>query len=136
MVDYQADLDFVKHFISSLDIDEGSNEYRLALVLFKTLSDCQDFYLGFYANNSNITDDLLDYREKKISLNNTSLDAFLWLCGGVASIEVFEQIFLQPFDNDIINLINSKIEAKSIDLEYIYESFCKNPNQNILKLIL
>lgn len=136
MVKVQADLDFVRHFIDSIGIVEGSNDYKLAIILFRTLNDCQDFYTGFYARNNGITDDLLDYREKKISLNDVSLDTFLWLCEGSARRETFENVFLQNFDSDSIDLINEKIESGEIGLEYIYESFCKNSNLNILKLIL
>lgn len=115
---------------------KDGEELRLAKVLLKTVENCRDFYIGFFGRNRLLIDDLLDYREKRLSLEEMSLYKFLWLCDGEINRDVFEQVFLQPFDVDDIFLIEEAVIEGRTTLEEIYNSFQKNPNENILKNVL
>lgn len=109
---------------------------NLVKVLFKTIDECQSFYQDYYKRNANIIDDLLDYREYKLSIWNTSLEQYLEMCD-LSGIKIaFEETFLQPFIDQEVELIERAISNESVTLEYIYKSFQKNVNKNIMKYVL
>jgi hypothetical protein len=45
--------------------------------LFKSIDECQSFYRHFYKRNPYLIDDLLDYREYKLSILNIFLKKHL-----------------------------------------------------------
>lgn len=122
-------LNDIDGFIQSLNLPQESK------VLFQTFGDCHSFYITCYGRNDCITDDLLDYREKKLEESNITLDMFLDMCYNDI-LSAFETTFLQAFTNEQIVMIDYKLRSNHTDLETIYNGFQKNPNKNILKYVL
>lgn len=125
---------YIDNFIESLGVSGDVKE--LAEVLFKEENDCNDFYIGYYGKNRYVIFDLLDYRKSKLPIHHMSVDSFVELCNNKGVKEAFENTFLQHFDNYIIELIDEMIGKELTSLEYIYNSFMENPNENILKYVL
>lgn len=115
---------------------KSDEEIDLANVLLKSVEDCKDFYIGFFRRNRYVIDDLLDYREARLQLLETSLDRFILLCDGKVNRHIFEQVFLQSFSTDDIFLIEEAINKGKASLESIFISFQNEPNKNILKNVL
>ena len=124
----------VEKFINSLGL--GGDNKGLAQVLIKDERDVKDFYIGYLGNNAYIIDDLLDYRESKISILNMSFNKFSNMCDDLGIKDAFEQTFSFYFNSQSIKLVKMMIELERTSLEDIYYQFVKNPNENILKNIL
>lgn len=105
-------------------------------VLFKSVEDCNDFYIGYFGRNRHMIDDLLDYREYKLSIAKITLDKFITLCDNKVNREIFELTFLQKFYDEDISLIEKAISQGKISLHDIFNGFKNNPNKNILKYVL
>lgn len=118
-------------FIESLQLPK-----ELASVVLTTVEDCQSFYIGFYGRNSYTIDDLLDYRERKLSISDIELDTFISMCNNIGRLETFRQTFLQPISESDMSLIDKAIENGKVTLEGIYNSFQENVNKNILQNVL
>lgn len=126
--------DFIHNFVESLGFKGGCK--KLAMVLLKTKEDCEYFYKYYYGKNLSAINDLLDYREYKVSISDMSFDKFINMCDNKVSREVFEHAFLQSFNQSEINLIKISIEDGVTSLGKIYEGFEANPNENILRNLL
>lgn len=81
-------------------------------------------------------DDMLDYREHKLSIADVTVDKFIKLCDNKVNREIFELTFLQKFDSDSVSLIDKAISKGKTSLIDIFNNFQKNPNKNILKYVL
>ena len=125
-------------FAISNDIETFVRSLQLPLeymVLFKTVGDCQSFYIGFYGKNKHIIDDLLDYREHLLFESKITVNMFLDMC--ITNMkEALESTFLQSFTTEDVGLINHAILVGKTDLEEMYLRFQKNSNENILKNVL
>lgn len=130
-----SEIDYINNFVNSIGVS-SSKERELAQVLFKTVECCENFYIGFLHRNCYIIDDLLDYREYKLSIVNISVDKFIMLCDNKVNRETFESIFLQKLSSDDVSLIEGAISQGRTSLEIIFNNFQKNPNKNILKYVL
>ena len=126
---------FVENFIDSIDFKSAESK-RLAKVLLKSEEECNYFYIGFLGRNRYIIDDLLDYREKKLSKSNITLDKFIAMCDNSVSREAFEQTFLQPINSTDAELIEDAISKGKTSLKGIYNRFQSNVNENVLKNVL
>lgn len=124
----------ITNFIDSLSLSSESK--ALAEVLLTTDGECNDFYIGFLGRNTYIIDDLLDYRESRLSVSDISLNKFVEMCDTGIIRDVFEQTFLQSVSNTEMNLINRAIFNGKISLKDIYCRFRKNVNESILKYVL
>lgn len=120
----------VQNFINKLGLP------YLANILFKTIGECQSFYRDYYKKNVNVIDDLLDYREYKLSTSNITLEKYLKMCHESGVKIAFENTFLQPISPQESILIEEAITSGKVTLEYIYNSFQNNVNKNILKYVL
>lgn len=120
----------IQGFIKSLDLPQESK------VLFQTFGDCHSFYINHYGRNNCITDDLLDYRERKIEESKITLDMFVDMCYTKGVAFSFERTFFQKFDSQSVELITNSLLNEKTTLETIYSGFKKNPNKNILKYVL
>lgn len=121
------------------DVDNFINKLglpNLANILLKTIDDCQLFYQDYYKKNTNVIDDLLDYREYKISISDITLDNFLEMYKNQGVKYAFEITFLQPIAPHEAMLIEEAILDGKVTLEFIYNSFQENINKNILKYVL
>jgi hypothetical protein len=120
----------VQNFINKLGFDNLTN------VLFKTSEDCQLFYRKYYKTNVNVIDDLLDFREHKLETIEISLDQYFELCSNKGMKVAFEITFLHPIIEQEVVLIEKAINDGRVTLEYIYNSFKKNINKNIMQYVL
>ena len=125
---------YVKYFIDSLNMNDEFN--KLAEVLLKNKKDCNDFYAKYLGNNNYKIDDLLDFREDKLSIEDMSFDRFMLMCDNIGIKKAFEKTFLYHFDSQIVRFIENRIENDMVSLEDIYSSFVNNPNGNIMKNVL
>lgn len=123
----------VENFVDSLVL--GTHR-ALAGILFQTEQQCRDFYIGFLGRNQHIIDDLLDYRENRLSMADISIDKFMDMCDNKDKQEVFEQTFLQPFTIADMEIINKSIENNTITLAEIFANFQGNFNKNIMQYVL
>lgn len=126
-------MDFVSKFIDSLHLN--SELKRFAKVLIKTKEDCTDFYINHLGNNDYIIDDLLDYRQSKISMSDITFDKFKEMCDNIGIKKAFEETFLYYFNLNTVKLIESLIANGKTSLEEIYSLFVSNPDENIVKYI-
>jgi hypothetical protein len=127
-------LDYVSNFIASLKLNDDCES--LAKILFKTEEECRSFYLGFLGRNSYTMDDLLDYRENRLALSESSIDLFLQKCKDGLNQSVLESTFLQSFSDDDLDLLSDAINNDKILLADIYYQFQSNVNKNIMKYVL
>lgn len=128
-------IDEIGNFVDSIGVS-SDKERELAQVLFKTVECCNDFYIGFLGRNRHMIDDMLDYREHKLSIADVTVDKFIKLCDNKVNREIFELTFLQKFDSDSVSLIDKAISKGKTSLIDIFNNFQKNPNKNILKYVL
>ena len=107
-------------------------------VLFQNENDCKLFFEDFYLRNKYIVDDLLDFREYKISKSKITVDSFKELCynSKVGLRKAFEQTFLQSFTDQDLEKISEAIVGGKLPLKKLISDFQKNPNKNILKNVL
>lgn len=124
-------LNKVGNFIESLELPKS-----IAEPLLKTVEDCQQFYSDFYNRNRHVADDLLDYREYKITKSEITLDIFLNQCYTLGMQQAFELTFLQSFSLKDIKIVNDAIADRKVTLASLYGNFKKNPNKNVLKNVL
>lgn len=122
---------YVVNFINSLNLPE-----ELANVLLKSKSDCNLFFNEFYLKNSLILDDLLDFREYKISKSDKSAKSFVDDCNSRNLKDVFEETFYQRFTDDDISHIQALINSNELSLYNLFVNFKSNINKNILKYVL
>lgn len=122
--------DGVQRFIDKLSLP------NLASVLLKTIGDCQLFYQEYFRKNTNVIDDLLDYREYKLSISDITLEKYLEMCQDLGVKLAFENTFLQPITLQESMLIEKAISNGKVTLEYIYNLFQININKNIMKYVL
>lgn len=125
---------YSQSFIESLCLSVEC--YNIAHVLLKTREQCREFYIGFLGRNKNKLDDLLDYREHRLSLSDNSVNKFLERSDNKVKQDVFEDVFLQRFTLEEIMLIEEAISEKRTSLEAMYNCFELNVNENILKNVL
>ncbi|GIN67038.1 hypothetical protein FKN04_12835 [Bacillus glycinifermentans] len=128
---YATALDSVEQFIHSLSLP-----FVIAKGILRSDEDCHLFYNKFYMKNRNTVDDLLDFKEYKISKSNIELNEFLKICQEEGIHEIFEQTFFQVFSPPEIKLINSALSSGKVTLTQIYNSFKENPHKNVMKNIL
>jgi hypothetical protein len=129
------EIDYIINFVDSIGVS-SDKERELAEVLFKSIKCCEKFYIGFLSRNSHMIDDLLDYREYKLSIANITVDKFITLCDNKVNREIFETTFLQKIDSNDVVLIEKAILQGKASLHTIFNNFQKNPNKNILKYVL
>src|SRR5690606_4218091 len=98
--------------------------------------DCDSFYIGYYGRNNYIIDDLLDYREYRVSIADMSFDKFIDMCDNKGIKEAFESTFLYHLSNESASFIEAIIKTGKTSLEEIYSLFVRNPNENVLKNVL
>lgn len=120
----------VQKFIDKLGLP------TLANILLKTFDECQTFYRDYYKKNANVIDDLLDYREYKLSISDMTFDKYLEMCRNLGVKVAFENTFLQPISMQEAALIEKAIFSGKVTLEHIYNSFRQNINVNVLKYVL
>lgn len=125
---------YVNNFIQSLKLKGKPKD--LAGVLLTCKEDCHDFYIGYLGRNRHVIDDLLDYRESKLSIEDMSFDKFVDMCDNKVNKKVFENTFLQDISLSEVALIESMISSGRTSLKKIYDGFISNPNENILKNVL
>ena len=125
---------YAESFIESLGMENYLGEF--AKVLLKKKEDCDFFYIGYFGKNKRLVDDLLDYREFKLSIEDITFDLFSDMCDNEGIKSAFEKTFLQHISESSARLIEVTISAGGTSLEMIYDSFKNNPNENILKYVL
>lgn len=126
---------YIENFINSINFE--SSECRdLARVLLQSESDCNNFYIGFLGRSKHKIDDLLDYRESKLSDSNITIDLFLEMCYNEGMRDSFEKTFFQSFSSIDIAMVSNSITEGKTSLKELYAGFQKNPNINILKYVL
>ncbi|SDX94062.1 hypothetical protein [Thermoactinomyces sp. DSM 45892] len=108
----------------------------IALLLLKTSGEREYFYRNYYGTNMHAIEDLMDYREYRISSSSITLEEFLKLCNNKGISIAFEATFLLQFEVTDISLIKQSLNNGKITLECIFENFKKNKNFSILKYIL
>ncbi len=121
----------IGNFIESLNLPES-----IARVLLETEEDCKSFYADFFNRNRYIVDDLLDYREHKISKSKMTVDLFVKECYNIGMKQSFESTFYQSFTDRDISLVQEAILDNRTSLIQLFQDFKKNPNKNILKNVL
>lgn len=126
--------DYTSNFIQSLQFNDANR--KLAFVLLKSEEDCREFYIDFFGRNVYAIDDLLDYREHKLSISDMSLDKFMHMCNNIGIKRAFEETFLYFFSPHSIKLVELRANEGRVSLEDIYNSFVRNPNENVLKNVL
>lgn len=126
---------YIEDFINSINF-ESSKSRDLAQILLKSENDCNNFYIGFLGRNKHKIDDLLDYREAKLSDLNITFDLFFEMCYNEGIGKSFEKTFLQSFSSSDIEILSKSIAEKKVSLESLYTEFQKNTNINILKYVL
>jgi hypothetical protein len=127
----ERELDKVENFIKSLALPE-----RIAKGVLFTAECCNSFYEGFYGRNNYVIDDLLDYREEKLSKSKITLVKFLDMCYNEGNREAFRLTFYQYFTSSEIEVVDRAIESGKTSLQSVYTDFEKNPNKNVLKNVL
>lgn len=125
---------YVENFIDSIEMSNYCKD--LAKVLLKNKEDCEMFFENCLGKNNHIFDDLLDYREMKLSDRNISIDDFISMCNNNDKIAIFEIVFLQPIKKKDMRYIEDLINNGEITLKEIYYNFQRNMNINILKNVL
>lgn len=128
-------MDYVENFINSVDFETDESK-NLAFILFESEEDCKDFYISFFGRNRYIIDDLLDYREKKISNMKVTIDKLNYMYHNGVKHKVLEKVFLQPFSADDASLIDLAIKSGRLSLDTILYRFKNNVNENVLKNVL
>jgi hypothetical protein len=121
----------LKDFIKSLSLP-----HDVANVLLVTDVDCERFYKGFYGRNRYIVDDLLDFRDEKLSNSHITITSFLKMCNNGNVREAFESTFLQSFNQDDIRILREKVASGNISYRTIYDKFQLNTNLNIWRIVL
>ncbi len=122
------------NFIEYLNFQKDSR--KLAIILLKTIEDCEDFYINFLGRSFGTIGDLLEYRRHKISKLDITFDYIVKLCANGVNQEVIECVFFQPTNIFEVELINDAIANGKTSLEAIYRNFISNPDENILKNVL
>ena len=128
---YPISLDAVEKFICSLDLP-----YKVAKGILRSNEDCDLFHKNFYLKNRNVVDDLLDFKEYKISKSNIELNDFLMNCREKGIHATFEQTFLQSLTSEDIKLIENALSTGKTTLTQVFNDFIENPNKNVMKNIL
>lgn len=118
-------------FIESLNLPK-----YIASVLFETWNDCVTFLNRFYKKNQTTIDDLLDFREYKISKSNKSLSEFTEDYKNNGLKISFERTFYQSFDNASLVVLEKAIANGLVSIEGLFNKFKANPNKNIMKYVL
>ena len=121
----------VESFITSLKLSQ-----YIANVLFNTMDDCKLFFDDFYQTNRYEIDDLLDFREHKITSSKWTSQTFVKSCDSDGMKKTFEKVFFQSFTDQDVAQVEKAISDKKITLESLFSQFKANPNTNILKYVL
>ncbi|GIN25492.1 hypothetical protein NSQ93_22325 [Bacillus sp. FSL W8-0445] len=126
----QVFVEVAEQFIQSLSLPS------IAKGILKSEDDCDLFFKKFYKRNRSKLDDLLDFKEYKISNSQMTLDRFLDNCRTYGIHKIFEETFMQSFSPEDIEIINKALDGGRVTLEKIYINFVSNPHKNIMKNVL
>ena len=119
---------FVESFTTGID---------MAKVLISELEDMLFYISTFHKRNKYQIDDLLDYRDYKVSNSNATIEQFrLDFDSSLENKKLFEQTFYQSFSDDDITIIESALTSGRVTLDIIFQGFKSNPSKNIMKYVL
>lgn len=121
----------VANFVKSLELPQ-----YIANVLFVSWADCVEFMGKYHKRNALAIDDLLDYREHKISLSVLTEELFVNNCKEKGIKTAFEESFYQSFSEEDVSLIEKSLGNGKISLQSLFSQFKDNPNRNIMKYVL
>lgn len=119
------------NFIQSLSLQQ-----YIASVLFENWNDCTLFLTLFHNKNRQPLDDLLDFREHKITNANKSLTEFVEDYNSNGLKVSFERTFYQYLDSGSVSLLEDAIASGKVSVEYLFNKFKENHNRNIMKYVL
>jgi hypothetical protein len=120
----------IENFIKTYELPEVAEGILL------TNEDCDLFLQEFYSKNHYVIDDLLDFKEYKISSSEITVIEFLNMCNNGEMHMAFETTFLQKFSPEDMSFIEEKIKSRATNLKEIYVKARKNPFRNVLKIVL
>lgn len=111
---------------------EGWYCKRLAEILLKTEKDASTFFQQYLGRNPYLINDLLDFREQKITYWAITFDRLQEMAYNNNDLNVvFENVFLQPFPRFTDDLKKRLLH----NLQRIYDYFVDHPHENLMRYI-
>lgn len=126
-------IDVSKKYIQLVGNIEMSDDFRIALL--DTERHCKEFFRYFYRKNHRLIDDLFDYKQYRIQLENITYGQFVARCNENVK-SALEQTFFQRLSNADMEKILNAIDYGKITLEQLYVNFKNNPRKNIMRYVL